>query len=111
MVSACIERLREQRLADDSAFATFWVDQRQSHNPRSRAALRHELRSKGIRGEIAEAGLESCDDRTAATSAARRYLHRVEGIDRTTALRRLAGYLVRRGFSHGLAAHVAAGLL
>ncbi len=62
---AVISQLRQNALVDDTAFAEYWVEQRQSFRPRGARLLRAELRQHGIDTRAAEAAAET----TAASAA------------------------------------------
>ncbi len=99
---AVIEKLRAQGLVDDTAFAQFWKDNRETFRPRSRRLTRLELRRKGVAAEIVDQVVGTIDDEAAAYRAA---LARARRLSRTDALafrRKLGGYLQRRGFSTGV---------
>lgn len=102
-IDAAVERLLASRLLDDAAFARFWIENRQTCRPRGRHALANELRRKGVNAELVASALNATlvDDETAraetlARAAVRRY---TDIADYRTFLRRLGGYLQRRGFS------------
>jgi regulatory protein len=102
-IEAAIGRLSELELLDDSAFARFWVENRQANRPRGVSALRDELRRKGIdTGVAAEVlsdtsltGDEAASARTLARGALRKY---ADSRDRKAFERRMGSYLQRRGF-------------
>lgn len=103
-INSAMERLTQLQLVDDAAFARFWVENRQICQPRSANALRSELRRKGIDADIAAAVLTSealADDEAAralvvARGAVRKYAN---SANRTVFMRRMGGYLQRRGFT------------
>ncbi|MGQ9549724.1 MAG: regulatory protein RecX [Roseiflexus sp.] len=102
-ITAAIERLQAGGLLDDTAFARFWIENRQTCRPRGRYALADELRRKGVDAELVAAALDTSltDDETErAEILARAALRRYATIaDYRTFARRLGGYLQRRGFS------------
>lgn len=98
-----LEQLRALGLADDAAFARMWVENRQIARPRGAAALRDELRRKGVdRGVIDEVLSDAeltGDEQSSAWAQARAALRKYANApDRATFARRMAGYLQRRGF-------------
>ena len=103
-ISAVLDRLGELGLVDDAAFARFWVENRQSSRPRGTGMLRDELRRKGIDRAVADTilgddhlvGDEAEQVWTLARAALRKY---AGAADRATFMRRMGGYLQRRGFS------------
>jgi len=94
-----VARLKESKLIDDEAFARFWVENRESFSPRSRRALRSELRSKGVADSTIADSL-SGDDDEAAYRAAQKKARSLAGGDYQTFRRRLIPFLQRRGFAY-----------
>ncbi|GIV97987.1 MAG: regulatory protein RecX [Herpetosiphonaceae bacterium] len=86
-IEAALERLRSLGLVDDSAFARFWVENRQAHRPRGVQALRQELRQKGVDDELIAETLETWsnidDEQARALSLGRAALRRYAGSDQT----------------------------
>jgi regulatory protein len=102
--SACTEkalsRLKEQGLVDDTAFARFWKENRESFSPRSRRLTALELRRKGLNSDIIENVIGEIDEGESAYRAALSKAHRLTASDTADFRRRLAEYLARRGFSY-----------
>ena len=104
-IAAARARLDHYGLVDDAAFARYWVEQRQSFRPRGAAAVRAELRAKGVGAEEVAAALPSGGDETeAAYRAAQPRLRGLAGLDQTTFRQRLGAYLRRRGFAYAACA-------
>jgi regulatory protein len=61
-IETVIERLTGAGLLDDAAFARYWVDNRERFEPRSRRALRYELRQKGVPDAAIQAALGDLDE-------------------------------------------------
>ena len=104
-----LTRFEEVGLVDDAAFASAWVESRQSGKGLARRALAQELRRKGVDDETARAALEEVDDEDEDASArvlVRRKLRSVASVDRATAVRRLSGMLARKGYPPGVAFRV-----
>lgn len=115
-VDLCLDRLEEKGFLDDGAVAEAFVRDRLRHRPRGRAALRSELRAKGIESGLAEHAIErvfdeaDVDDPGLARSVAEGWVARQSADtlasltepgrspERDRARRRLTGYLSRRGF-------------
>ncbi len=57
-----IDRLKQYRYLDDEVFARIFIENRKRNHPKSRFALTHELKQKGISARIIESQLASCDD-------------------------------------------------
>ncbi|TSD98804.1 regulatory protein RecX [Gordonia rubripertincta] len=112
-VDEVMARLDKHQLLDDTDFAAEWVRSRSLNSGKGRVALRHELRTKGISESIiAEtlADIDPDDEREIAAGLVERKLtpavvERVvaDRAEREKTLRRLVGFLVRRGYSQSLA--------
>jgi len=101
-----LDRFTEVGLVDDDAFARAWVESRQRSRGLARRALAQELRRKGVDDETARAALDDldpADEEEAARVLVRKKLRSLRGVDATTATRRLAGLLARKGYPAGLA--------
>lgn len=100
-----LDRFTEVGLIDDAAFAALWVESRQRSRGLAPRALAQELRRKGIGDDESRAALEQIgedDQRTAARALVDKKLRSLRNVDTTTATRRLAGLLARKGYSSGL---------
>lgn len=95
-----IERLKCSGLLDDQAFAHFWVENRESFRPRGGAALRQELRRKGVADEVIRTAVDGIDEENSAYRIALSRALRLEHADRDTFRRRLGDFLARRGYSY-----------
>jgi regulatory protein len=95
-----LTRLKEQGLVDDTAFARFWKDNRESFSPRSRRLTRLELRHKGLSNDIIEQVTGEINDSESAYRAALNKARRLTPIDYRDFRRRLGEYLGRRGFGY-----------
>ncbi len=102
---AVINRLKEQGLVDDVAFAQFWKDDRESFNPRSQWLTKLELRRKGVANDIIDQVVDAIDDDDSAHRAALSKAHSLPRSDYQSFRRRLGEYLKRRGFSYGVINH------
>jgi regulatory protein len=107
IIELALARLVDIGLVNDDAFARYWIESRQNSRPRGQAALRDELRRKGLSTGVITTALsdeELVGDPAAqieqvARAALRKY---VAAPDYQTFARRLGGYLMRRGFQHGM---------
>ncbi|PJF44660.1 MAG: RecX family transcriptional regulator [Phototrophicales bacterium] len=101
IIEIVIHRLEEMGYVDDEAFARFWVQNRGEYSPRGQAALRYELRQKGIDDEIIDTVLDDFDATDAALRAARQKARTLRNIrDKHIFKQKLGSYLARRGFSY-----------
>ena len=102
VAESVIERLKEQGLLDDRAFAHDWSQGRVSSRPRSAALIRRELLDKGVDRETVQATVETLDDEESAYNAGLRAAASLADADYTTFRRRMWGYLHRRGFGQSI---------
>jgi regulatory protein len=101
-----LDRFEEVGLVDDEAFARSWIASRQPGKGLARRALAQELRRKGVPDEIAREALDEvdpADEEDAARALVRKKLRSLRDVDDTTATRRLAGMLARKGYPPGVA--------
>ncbi len=97
-----IERLTRAKLLDDLAFACYWVENRQSFNPRGLRMLRYELRQKGLSDETIAQALTDLDEEEGAYRVALRRGRRLAHLDQVSFRQKLGAYLLRRGFPYGV---------
>ena len=99
VLDRAIDRLKEQGLVDDAAFARAWVDSRARNSPRSARALVREMTGKGVAPHLAEEAVEELDDLRAARAVAAKFERQLSGADYERFHRRMWQRLRRRGFS------------
>ena len=104
-IEATLTRLKEQALIDDTAFARFWKDNRQTFSPRSQWLTRVELSRKGIAADTIDGVVSEIDDQESAYRAALNKAHRLPRSDRSNFRRRLSYYLKSRGFNYEVINH------
>ena len=98
-----IDRLKEQGLVDDAAFASAWVDSRTRNSPRGARALVREMIGKGVAPHLADAAAEGLDDLETARAASEKFARRLADADYERFHRRLWQHLRRRGYSAPIA--------
>jgi regulatory protein len=101
-VASVLERLTQAQFVNDEDFARFWVENREQFAPRSKRALRSELRQKGIADADVQAAIGEVDEERGAYEAAAKRAARMTTLDRETFQRRLSDFLQRRGFGYGV---------
>jgi regulatory protein len=106
VIEQTLERLRENRLADDQQFARAWVENRNTFRPRSRRALQMELRQKGISNKAAQSALEGLDEEILAYEAGLKKARRLQSEDWNEFRKKLSEQLARRGFPYSVIAPV-----
>ena len=104
-IGTVITRLKEQELLDDTAFAQFWKDNRESFSPRSQWLIKLELSQKGIATEIIDEVVGEADDDKSAYQAALGKARGLSSSDHQNFRRRLGYYLKRRGFNYEVIRH------
>jgi len=101
LVEQTVTRLQQAGLVNDQEFASAWVENRNTFQPRSRSALRMELHRKGLNDEVIQPVLdEQVEEPALARVAARKYARRLAGLEWPEFRRKLGGFLARRGFSY-----------
>lgn len=115
VITAVLDRMEEVHLLDDADFARTWVRTRHEMKNLGRAALRRELKEKGIEDALAEEALEQIgaeDEDAAARELVAKKLRGTsipfgngpeERKEREKHTRRLVSMLARRGHSPGAA--------
>ena len=104
-VEAVIAKLKEQGSVDDTTFAQFWKDNRESFSPRSQWLTKLELRRKGVASDIIDQVVDGIDDDDSAYRAALSKAHSLPLSGHQNFRRRLGEYLKRRGFGYGVINH------
>lgn len=97
-----LDRFTEAQLIDDGAFASAYVSSRFHQRGKSLAAIRRELRQKGVSDQHIEAATSEYDseqEQQLAIEIAVSRSARLRNLDPQTRRRRLTGFLQRRGFS------------
>ena len=95
-----VARMRELNLVNDSEFARLFVESRDRTSPRSRRNIAAELRSKGVDRGIVSQSVSTLVDEDAAWRAAARRAPSLASLPYQGYRRRLADFLLRRGFDH-----------
>jgi regulatory protein len=112
VVTATVETLERLDLIDDVDFASRFIRERLRLRPSGHAALRRDLRRRGVEASVIEAALDEAFEDIDIEAVAfgllcgrrSRYLH----LDRVKALNRMYGFLGRRGFPFDVARSAAA---
>lgn len=99
-IGKALARLKEQGLVDDTEFARFWKDNRESFSPRSKRLTRLELQRKGLNSDTIEQVISELDDSDSAYRAAVKKAPRLSNADYQEFRRRLGEHLSRRGFGY-----------
>jgi regulatory protein len=106
-VDRTIEQAKAAGLLDDRAFTQLWIEDRLMHKPLSRRAIRLELEDLGVDPTLIREHLGKLypaeREPLLAMKLAEERLRRSASTDPETNKERTAAFLVRRGFSRGVA--------
>ena len=102
-ITITLNWLKERGYLNDEAFASFWTENRQNFRPRSARVIRAELAQKGIERDIAAEATNDLDEDDSAYRAAVPRARRFAGLDQPNFQKKIAEFLVRRGFSYEIA--------
>lgn len=109
IAESVLDRFTEAQLIDDAAFARAFVNSRVAVTGKSRSVIARELKQKGVSAQDSEQALSVIDaeleDQTAYSVAKKRY-QQLSKLEPEVRRRRLMGFLLRRGFSAGLAGRI-----
>ena len=100
LIEKVLLNLGEQGLADDLAFARFWMENREAFSPRSRTMLRQELIAKGVNPEMIAEVTREIDEEAGAYRAGQRKAKVLATSDYSDFRQKLFSFLKRRGFSY-----------
>jgi regulatory protein len=101
-IEIVINKLKEQHLLDDTAFAQFWQENREMFRPRSKRLTIIELKKKGVADEIVKEVTDDSNDMDSAYQAALKKARRLAGEDYEVFNRRVGDFLKRRGFDYAV---------
>lgn len=99
-IATTINRLRANGLLNDQEFAQTWIENRAAFRPRSKLALRMELKNKDIPEHLIEAALSSVNEAEEAQKAAQKKARQLRTAEEQEFKHKLLGYLSRRGFDY-----------
>ena len=100
VIETVLNRLEDQGYVDDAAFSQSWVKDRESLNPKSKRALRYELRQKGVQDSLIDEAVADLDEHDAAWRLVHKRLAQWRTLDDLKFRQKLSGYLARRGFHY-----------
>lgn len=107
IIEEVIEDLKSVNLLNDYEFASAWIRDRLSNNPRGKVLLKQELYRKGVKEEIIkkivkEYFADETEELNLAKSLLQKRKRRYENLEKNVAKRRLTDFLLRRGFSYDI---------
>jgi regulatory protein len=98
---AVLDRFADVRLIDDAMFARAWVDSRHHGRGLSRRALAAELRQRGVAAPDIQSAVGRLDpeqEYATARALVERRLASTRGLAAPARIRRLTGFLARKGY-------------
>jgi regulatory protein len=103
-IERVLEKLKSLKLVDDTAFAAYWKDNRNSFKPLSQRMVKLELRRKGVESEVINETVGKIDENENAYRAAVVKARSLSRSDYRAFRDKLSGFLQRRGFDYGVSA-------
>ena len=91
--------LEEENLIDDIAFASEFVSTREKVRPKSKFALRYELRKKGISDSIIDMAISKIDENKSALAAVETKVAAWKELDKKVMKNKMMNFLKNRGFN------------
>jgi regulatory protein len=104
VIESTLEKLLEKKWLDDLDFSRQWIENRNTFRPRSDRLLSYELRRKGVPDDIIRQALEQVggDEMELAYRAGIKKAKRYRLESKLDFLKKVGGYLGRRGFHYGI---------
>jgi len=104
VINATLEKLQEKHWLNDLDFARQWIENRNTFRPRSNRLLAYELRLKGVADETIDRALEKFggDQEELAYIAGIKKARQCRSESKLDFLKKVGGYLGRRGFHYGI---------
>lgn len=99
-IDTVIDRLEHLGYINDSEFARWWIEQRQTHSPRGARLVRSELYQKGVSQEIIDQVLPEDEEGEVerALKTAKKKLRSYKNLNPQEFKQKMGQYLARRGF-------------
>ncbi|GAC1397324.1 MAG: RecX family transcriptional regulator [Chloroflexota bacterium] len=102
---AVVEKLERSGLLNDGEFARYWVENRQTFQPRGSRALRAELRGKGVGNDAIDEALQTfTDEEETAYRAGLKKATSLASLGERDFFQKVVAFLQRRGFPYDAAA-------
>ncbi|PID85022.1 MAG: hypothetical protein CSA11_06525 [Chloroflexi bacterium] len=102
IIEQVINHLIELDFLNDETFAQYWVEQRDTFNPRSHMALRQELQQKGVSRDIIDQAITASDETASARAAAEKKARQLTRYPEKEFKKKLGQFLQRRGYHYTL---------
>lgn len=95
-----LDRLQQNGLIDDHRFAKLWVENRTSVHPKSKRAIRYELRNLGIEDQEIDRVLETINENKTLKLVAVKHSKKYKGLDWQNYRKKIYPYLLTHGFAY-----------
>jgi len=105
-IAGCLDRLKNHRLIDDTAYAARYADQKVTYQRKGSRLVKQELLRRGVSKNDVDEALSTLDgetERASALALARKRWPSVKGASRREREYKLMAVLQRRGFPPGIA--------
>lgn len=104
VIEATLQKLIDQHWLNDLDFSRQWIENRNSFRPRSDRLLSYELRQKGVAEDVIGQALDRYggDEDDLAYQAGIKKAKQCQQETRLDFLKKVGGYLGRRGFHYGI---------
>lgn len=100
IISHAVEQLKNLKFIDDTEFAKWWIEQRQTFNVKSKFIIKGELLQKGVDKEIINDLLEKTgDDYQTALLTFEKNKHKFKNYSGREFFQKASAFLQRKGFS------------
>lgn len=100
IINQTIQQLKDMKYLNDQEFAQWWIEQRQTHRPKSKFVIRAELLQKGVDRDLIEKLLDkSQDDLESAKKLLAKKQRTFEKFSGDDYKKKASEFLQRRGFS------------
>lgn len=100
IIDQVIEKLKEDKFLDDTEFAQWWTEQRQTFRGKSKYVIKSELSEKGIDRNTIDTTLTNAkNDYETAKEFFQRKKRRFENHTGDEYIKKATGFLQRKGFS------------
>ncbi len=115
VIDYIVGALKRQGYLNDRRLASDFVDYRKRHKPAGPGLIKKKLRDAGIDEEIIDVevarSFSAGEEREIALSLAKKRLDTMNGLGRETVVRRINGFLARRGFSREIINDICSSIL
>ena len=102
-ITEVVLEFKKKGLLDDSKFSRLWINSRMASNPKGEIVLKEELKAKGVKEEVIEELIKETkkdyNEYEVVKNLAGQRMQALKDLPKTTAKRRLYGFLQRRGFA------------